>query len=329
MDRDNCVPIITILTSFYNVERYMEQCISMLKDQSNPCFNVILVDDGSTDNSYQKCIDLIGEDSRFTVIQHEKNKGLGSGRITGIENCKTEYLTYIDPDDYLEPNAIENYLQDIEKTKADYIVYNYFMSDGTKKELITDNCSNVNELFSTSSKLISHVWHKVVKTSLYKDFDYSFLNQVSFSEDLFNSINCFLHAKNIAIIHKAYYTYMYNGSSLVHTRSEKSIMENIAVNKNLLQNPKLSENIFIKKYIEDDSFHAFGQLIFPNLKNDFQKRPHFEEWRKIDFECSVKIPEGTSKIIKLYLSAIRRKSDMFAKLIWQILYIKELLKNEE
>ena len=320
-------PKITILSSFYNVEEFIPHCVEMLKAQTVSDFSVILVDDGSTDNSYQKCIESIGDDSRFTVIQHEKNRGLGAGRITGIENCKTEYLTYIDPDDCLEPNAIENYLCDIEKTHADYIVYDYFTSDGKSKSLVTDNCNSVDDLFSLNSKLISHVWHKVVKTDLYNQFDYSFLSTVSFAEDLFNSVNCFLHAKNVAIIHKAFYTYMYNGSSLVHTRSEKSIMENIAVNKNLLLNPKLSENSYIKKYIKEDSFHAFGQLIFPNLNNDFQKKPHFKEWRKINMDCNVYLPKGSSVLVKLYLFFIRNKLDFFACWIWLLLYVKEVLKK--
>lgn len=327
MDEKKAPPTITILSSFYNVESFMKSCVSMLKAQTFTDFKVILVDDGSTDNSYQKCIEAINDDSRFTVIRHEKNKGLGAGRITGIENCKTEYLTYVDPDDFLEPNAIENYLSDIGRTKADYIVYDYFTSDGQNKTLITDDCSSVNELFSTKSKLISHVWHKVVKTALYKQFDYAFLSEVSFAEDLFNSVNCFLYAKKVAVIHNAYYTYMYNGNSLVHKRSEKSIFENIAVNKNLLLNPKLSENSCIKKYIEEDSFHSFGQLIFPNLNNDFQKKTHFEEWRKNDSECKIVIPKSTSIFVKLYVSFIRSKVDFFANGIWILLFVKEMLKK--
>ena len=320
-------PRISVLSSFYNVESFITSCIDMLKAQTEQNFRVILVDDGSTDAGYKKCIESIGDDSRFTVIQHEKNKGLGAGRITGIENCKTKYLTYVDPDDYLAPNAIENYLNDIEKTHADYIVYDYFTSDDKNKHLVTDDCGSVDELFSSNSKLISHVWHKVVKTDLYKKFDYSFLSEVSFAEDLFNSVNCFLYAKSVSIIHDAYYTYMYNENSLVHTRSEKSIFENIYVNKNLLQNPKLSENQLIKDYLEFDTFHALGQLIFPKLSNNYQKRPHFTEWRKETRDCKIHIPKEVSALIRLYLFFIRNKLDFLAYGIWLLLCIKEVLKK--
>lgn len=315
-------PVLTILSSFYNVESFIPVCVSMLKAQTISNFNVILVDDGSKDNSYQKCLEAVAGDPRFTVIRHEKNRGLGAGRITGIENCRTPYLTYVDPDDYLEPDAVETYLNDIASTGADYIVYDYFMSDGNSKKLITDNCLSADELFISKSPLISHVWHKVVRTALYKRFDYSFLLKVSFSEDLFNSINCFLNAGKISLIHRAYYTYMYNGNSLVHKRSEKSIWENILVNENLLNNKKLQDNKYIKKYIEEDCFYAFGQLIFPNLRNDFQRKPYFSKWREIFSEYKVPVPENASFFVRIYIWAIRHKIDFFAYLMWKIFYIK-------
>lgn len=313
---------LTILSSFYNVAQFIPNCIAMLKNQTNADFRVIMVDDGSTDESYKICLDAIGDDQRFSVIRHEQNRGLGSGRITGIENTKTEYLTYIDPDDFLAPNAVENYLQDIRTTGADYIVYDYYTSNDEKKELVTDNSKTADDLFETKSKLVSHVWHKVVKTELYSHFDYSFLSEVSFSEDLFNSINCFLNTDNVSIIHRAYYTYKYNGNSLVHNRTEKSILENIEVNKNLLQNPKLKEKPLIQKYIEEDSFHAFGQLIFPNVKNDFQKKPHFREWRNLHKECHITIPKNTSFFVRTYIFFIKKNCFFIALLMFLILRIK-------
>ena len=320
-------PKLTILTSFYNVESFMFSCVAMLKAQSETNFNVILVDDGSIDNSYENCIRAIDGDPRFCVIRHEKNKGLGKGRITGIQNCKTPYLTYIDPDDFLSSNAVENYLKDIETTDADYIVYDYFTSDGLQKKLITDDCSTVAELFDSKSKLISHVWHKVVRTDLYKKFDYSFLSQISFAEDLFNSINCFFYADKVKIVHKAYYTYTYNSGSLVNNRSEKNILENISVNKKLLANPIFKINESIKKYIEYDSFYAFGLLIFPELKNKFQRTPHFSLWRKIISDCPIYPPKQSSPLIKLYIWLIRNKIDFIACLFWQFLFIKNCVKK--
>ena len=314
---------LSICTSFYNVEKYMESFISQLKNQTCSDFVCILVDDGSTDKSYENCVMAIGCDKRFSVIRHEKNKGLGAGRITGLEQVQTEYLTFMDPDDEIEKTTVETLLNDIHNTNSDFITYDYFTkNEKNEVELISDNTKTVKELFESKSKLISHVWHKVYKKSLLEKIDFSFYKTVSFAEDLWLCINCFLNAQNPVIIHNAYYYYKYNSTSLVHKRSEKSIRENIEVLKNLLQNPKLKENKEIESYIKDDSFHAFGHLIFPSKTNDFQKKPHFEEWRKLDSEIGIFLPEYLSGFVRKYVSFIRSKKDLFAKLMWLVLELK-------
>jgi len=314
---------LTICTSFYNVEKYMKTFISQLKNQTCSDFECILVDDGSTDKSYENCIKAIVDDKRFTIIQHEKNKGIGEGRITSIKHCKTEYLTFMDADDEISNDAIENIYKDLTETQSDLITYDYFDKSETAKIIInTDNSKSVQDLFESKSKLISHLWHKVFKKDLFNKFDLSFCKTVSFAEDLWLCTHCFLNAENPVIIHKAYYYYKYNSTSLVHKRSEKSIRENISVLKNLLQNPKLKEFPEIYDYIKDDSFHTFGHLIFPNKNNDFQKKPHFEEWRKIDSEIGIFLPEYLSTFVKKYISFIRNKNDFIAKFMWIILKIK-------
>lgn len=314
---------LSICTSFYNVEKYMESFISQLKNQTCPDFICILVDDGSTDKSYENCVKAIVNDKRFLVIRHEKNKGLGAGRITGLEQVQTEYLTFMDPDDEIEKTTVETLLNDIHNTNSDFITYDYFTkSEKNEVELISDNTKTVKELFESKSKLISHVWHKVYKKTLLEKMDFSFYKTVSFAEDLWLCTNCFLNAQNPVIIHNAYYYYKYNSSSLVHKRSEKSIRENIEVLKNLLQIPKLKEIKEIEAYIKDDSFHAFGHLIFPSKTNDFQKKPHFEEWRKLDSEIGIFLPEYLSGFVRKYVSFIRSKKDFFAKLMWLVLELK-------
>ena len=318
---NNC--LITICTSFYNVEKYMESFISQLKNQTCSDFVCILVDDGSTDKSYENCVRAIGRDERFSVIRHEKNKGLGAGRITGLEQVQTEYLTFMDPDDEIEKTTVETLLNDIHNTNSDFITYDYFTkNEKNEVELISDNTKTVKELFEAKSKLISHVWHKVYKKTLLEKMDFSFYKTVSFAEDLWLCTNCFLNAQNPVIIYNAYYYYKYNSTSLVHKRSEKSIRENIEVLKNLLQNPKLKENKEIEAYIKDDSFHAFGHLIFPSKTNNFQLKPHFDEWRKIDSEIGIFLPEYLSGFVRKYVFFIRSKKDFFAKLMWLVLELK-------
>ncbi len=315
--------LLTICTSFYNAEHYIEKFISQLKRQTCADFNCILIDDCSTDLSYAKCMNCVGDDKRFTVIKNSINKGVGAGRVDAINNCETDYLTFMDIDDEIKSDAVENYNADIKKLAADLIIYDFYNKQGEDKiDLVTDNTKSVQELFTTSSPLISHLWHKVFKTSLFNSFNTDFCSTVSFAEDLWLCINCFMKAQNPVIVHNAYYFYRYNSDSLVHKRSEKSIIENIEVLKDLLANPELKQNPEIEFYIKDDSFHAFGHLIFPSKKNDFQKKPHFKEWQKIDTEKSIFIPPYVSTMIKLYIFFIKKNMLLLAKCCWYVLYLK-------
>ncbi len=315
---------LTICSPFYNAEKYINFFISQLKNQTNPNFSCILVDDGSTDKSYENCTKAIDGDSRFSIIRHEKNKGIGEGRVTCIKNCKTEYLTFMDTDDEFENNCIQTILEDIESKNSDLLIYEHFAkSEENEIYRLSINSDSVKDLFKTKSPFVGHLWHKILKKELFDKFDFTFCKTVSFAEDLWLCTNCFLNAQNPVIIHKAFYYYKYNSTSLIHKHSEKSIRDNIEVLKNLTQNPKLKENKEIETYIKEDSFHAFGHLIFPNKNNDFQKKPHFEEWRKIDEEIGIFIPPYLSKFVRKYVLQIKAHNDITAAIMRKIIEIKQ------
>lgn len=319
------MPVITILVSFYNVENFIKHCIENLKEQTNSDFLCILVDDGSTDKSADIAFKEIENDKRFSIIQHKTNKGLGAGRVTGIENAKTEYITFMDPDDELDKNSIEKMLYYIQKQKADLYVFDYFEKKDSTNKRITGNAKDVSTLFIDSDKRISHVWHKVFSKELLSKIDLNFFKTITFAEDLFLCINSFLHSRNTIFVSDAYYHYVFNSSSLVHSRTENSIYENISVVQNLLNND-FSKHKSIKLYLEKEFFHTCGLLIFPNRNNIFQSsKPHFSEWRLKNNEHKTTLPTNTSIFVRIYIFLIKKQLDYIALLFWKILKIKESL----
>lgn len=317
------MPVITILVSFYNVEKFIKHCIQNIKEQTNPDFLCILVDDGSTDKSADIAFKEIENDKRFSIIQHKTNKGLGAGRVTGIENAKTEYIAFMDPDDELDKNSVEKMLYYIKKQKEDLYVFDYFEKRDSMNKRITGNAKDVSTLFIDSDKRISHVWHKVFRKEIFQRFDLNFYKTVTFAEDLFLCINSFLHSRNTIFVSDAYYHYVFNSISLVHSRTEKSIYENILVVQNLLNND-FSKHKSIKLYLEKEFFHTCGLLIFPNKNNSFQSsRPHFSEWRLKNNERTIPIPKDVSVFVRLYIFFIKKRLDHIAYIFWKILKIKE------
>ena len=94
---------ITVIVPVYNVERYINKCIDSIKNQTYSNLQIILVDDGSTDNSGKICDIYAMNDNRIEVF-HTKNKGLVAARKFGILHAVGEYVGFVDSDDYIEPN---------------------------------------------------------------------------------------------------------------------------------------------------------------------------------------------------------------------------------
>lgn len=104
---------ISIVIPVYNVEMYLEECINSVTQQTYKNLEIILVDDGSTDNSGELCDKFQKSDSRIKAI-HKKNEGLGLSRNVGLANVSGEYVTFLDSDDYLDLSTIENLFKKIQ-----------------------------------------------------------------------------------------------------------------------------------------------------------------------------------------------------------------------
>ena len=95
--------VIAVVLPIYNVEKYLDRCLDRIVNQTYKNLEIILVDDGATDNCPSMCDEWAKKDSRIKVI-HKKNAGLGMARNTGIENATGEYICFFDSDDYVDKN---------------------------------------------------------------------------------------------------------------------------------------------------------------------------------------------------------------------------------
>ena len=100
-------PYFSIIVPMYNVERYIKICIDSILAQTFRDFELIIVDDCSTDNSYKICTELYGDNKKVRLFRHEKNQGQGPARNFGIKNAQGEYIWFIDSDDAIIPNSLE------------------------------------------------------------------------------------------------------------------------------------------------------------------------------------------------------------------------------
>ena len=121
---------VSIGVPVYNVEEYLRQCLNSIMEQTFTDFEVIMVDDGSTDNSFSICQEYVAKDNRFKLI-HQENKGLAGARNTCLKYMHGEFITWIDSDDKIKPDYLEKLLQVQVETNAQIIncVY-YYIKDG-------------------------------------------------------------------------------------------------------------------------------------------------------------------------------------------------------
>lgn len=180
------MPLASFIIPVYNCEQYIVQCLDSILAQSVSDFEVIIIDDGSTDNSGKICDDYVRSDSRFTII-HKQNAGLSAARNDGIRMAEGEWLTFVDSDDWLEPCFLEVLLanQDV-----DYVVgsMNHCRIDtSVVPEKFNDiKFSSIDSSIFADNNLLTAfftAWSKFFNTRIVKENKLLFIPGVSPGED--------------------------------------------------------------------------------------------------------------------------------------------------
>ncbi|WP_291589277.1 glycosyltransferase family 2 protein [Bacteroides sp.] len=175
---------VSIIIPIYNGEVYIDKCVSSIKHQTYKNFEVLLIDDGSKDATASLCDQIAIEDKKFRVI-HKTNGGVSSARNLGISNALYEYITFVDVDDYIEPQYIENLV----KVDADVVIGGAKIMP-PQNEIIRYEAGvydrmNIGKNISDNIFTIPFFtpWAKLYKTEILKDFNIKFDEKIIFSED--------------------------------------------------------------------------------------------------------------------------------------------------
>lgn len=170
-------PIISIIMPVYNTERYIKKSIESILNQTFTDFELILIDDGSTDNSSSICEEYSKCNDRISVI-HKENEGQGVARNIGIKYAKGEYLSFIDSDDYVDEDFLESLLSAIKQENADIALSDLKAIEGTisfdivhyNKKIVLDN----NELMEAyvQGKIQPGFVEKLYRKSLFEEIEF-------------------------------------------------------------------------------------------------------------------------------------------------------------
>lgn len=229
-------PKVSVILSIYNVEKYIEKCVSSVLSQTFQDFEVIMVDDGSTDNC-PKISDSYKEiDNRITVI-HKENQGLGYARNTGLEAANGEYVCFFDSDDFFDKEMLSKMYSLAQRNSLDAIVCGFRRVDingypikeqpevETYTEIIghKNNILHVLSIIEPLNKGRNNYSMSVCKAMFNRLFlienNLRFKSERDFiSEDMIFDIDFFLRANKVGIIPETYYNYRFNPESLTHKK---------------------------------------------------------------------------------------------------------------
>lgn len=188
---------VSIIMPVYNVEEYLPRAIESALRQTVSSFELILVNDGSTDGSGAICDEYQEKDSRIQVI-HQKNQGSGPARNAGLQKAKGTYIYFADPDDYFEQTLLEDNLAKIEQTQADVLVFGFYeekyRQNGQKKQIQrlpndseTQNQETFRTHFQTYYSFYPYaLWNKLYRRQFLIENQCSFVNQKVGQDALFN-----------------------------------------------------------------------------------------------------------------------------------------------
>lgn len=217
--------LLSIIIPVYNVENYLDRCLESIIHYQGEEVEIILINDGSTDNSGERCINWIKRYPSIVYIQKE-NEGLGSTRNLGIKIAKGEYVTFIDSDDWYEEDAIPEMLLAITRTNAELIYFDFYkVLENNKKEYyqnpVISNISNIWENPILISNMYVAMWNKIYKRDLF--IKNNIIIPDIRGEDLAVFPKLLFSTKKIYGLNKGLYCYSYYREDSITATAEKVI----------------------------------------------------------------------------------------------------------
>ena len=211
---------ISVIVSIFNVQNYVEKSIRSIGNQTYKNLEIILVDDGSTDNSGKICDELAKEDTRIKVI-HKKNGGLSSARNEGVKHATGEYIAFVDGDDWIDEDMYEGMLWAIHTYNADIAICNY---KEISRKGVMDSSDDTITVFEGRKLLKAFVeederyriqnaaWNKLYKRSLMGDLRFP---EGKLFEDIVYTTKLLAGSKKAVYMNRAYYNYIFDRSDSI------------------------------------------------------------------------------------------------------------------
>ena len=208
--------LISVVVPIYNVAEYLNECIDSILAQDYKTIEVILVDDGSTDDSKKICKEYAKKYS-FVHVIHQKNAGLSAARNRGLSVAKGEYICFVDSDDYLLPGYLSELLKAAKKNNASISVCGY--GDIVPAEKTISGEEATIQFLTKQENIDILAWNKLYRLSIFKNYDITYPEGKK-NEDNLTTYKLYTHANSVTYIAKSLYYYRERENSITKTINE-------------------------------------------------------------------------------------------------------------
>ena len=306
------MPKVSVIVPFYNVEKYIEKCLESLVNQTLQEIEIILVNDGSQDDSEKIAKEFQEKYSNKIKYYEKPNGGLGDARNFGINYATGEYIAFLDSDDYVEPTMYEEMYEKAKQENADMVECDFWWEYPNKKrEDIGLEYSNQKEMLYKSRVV---AWNKLIKTEIYQNHpDARFAVGLRY-EDVEGFYKILPYIKNVAYVRKCFIHYIQRQGSISNTQNKRNeeiftVLDNVInyYKKNNLYDEFKDELEYIfARYLLCSSFLRIVKIKDKSIKQELLNKTwenlntKFPNWKKN------KILKNNKNMKNLYIRSVNK-----------------------
>jgi glycosyltransferase involved in cell wall biosynthesis len=335
---------VSVIVPVYNGEKSIERCAGSILNQDYPALELILVDDGSRDRSWEIIQAIAAADHRVKAI-HQENGGVSSARNRALAEASGTYVQFADVDDWLPMDATKMLVREMEAQSAELVVGDFYrVVDGNVSEkgsiemggaLTLQQYANA-MMLSPADLYYGVLWNKLYRRDIIEQYSIRMDENISYSEDMIFNLEYLLHVKSVAILKAPVYYYQYTKGSLVD--QSLNLSSTIKMKKSVIG----YYNEFFRKTFDAPSYQERLPVIYGYLlavSHDSLALPFTPGTRKLNAgidlsalsgECGAAIPMRSAvleaRLLGRYLETLARKHGMDEARI-KLLYFMEKMKE--
>lgn len=332
---------VSVIIPVYNCEKYIKKCVTSIIKQSYKNIEILLINDGSTDNSYAKCKEIAILDERIKVFSKD-NGGVSSARNYGLKKCEGDYILFIDGDDYITNDCIEKSIKLIKEKDIEILKFSFV------KEISKSIHKKYSFSVPINKVILNKEYSKILYPNTFLTNDFCNITNVLIKKEIINHdfeprmigedflffMECLIKSKNVYFINDIFYHYVVNENSATHIFDAKKHFQKLA--DGYYVNNKIKElvgvnNLSAESYVNKVYSDFYSNIVIFIQNNNYQKFCDYIDKIKMNFDLDKDFQNKNITYKKIFMKnkytfykmKIKEKTRLYVKIIITKLFRKE------